>query len=61
VLGGQAVSLDERLDRAIDYALAPRPVTLPILAARIAWGLLSLGVIYAVAYYLAALLTPFGA
>ena len=59
------MSLDERLDRAIDYALAPRPVTLPILAARIAWGLLSLGVslgvIYAVAYYMAALLTPFGA
>ena len=34
---------------------------LPILAARIAWALLSLGVIYAVGYYLAALLTPFGA
>lgn len=55
------MNLDERLDRAIDYALAPRPVTLPILAARIAWALLSLGVIYAAAYYLAALLTPFGA
>mgnify|MGYP003464182333 CR=1 FL=1 len=55
------MNLAERLDRAIDYALAPRPVTLPILAVRIAWGLLSLGVIYAVGYYLAARLTPFGA
>ena len=50
------MNLDERIDRAIDYALAPRPVTLPIIAARIAWALLSLGVIYAVAYYMAALL-----
>jgi len=50
------VSLDERLDRAIDYALAPRPVTLPILAARIAWALLSVGVIYACAWLFASLI-----
>ena len=50
------MNLDERLDRAIDYAIAPRPVTLPILAARVAWALLSLAVIYAVGFYAAALI-----
>ena len=48
------MNLDERLDRAINRTLAT-------FAGRIAWALLSLAVIYAVAYYLAALLTPFGA
>lgn len=56
------MSLDERIGRAIDATIAPRvPVTPRIIAARLLWALLSLAVIYACGWYLAAILTPFGA
>ena len=48
------MTLDELIQRGIDR-------TLNSIIGRVVWALLSLGVIYAVGYYLAALLTPLGA
>ena len=46
------------MDRLIDQLINR---SLDSTAGRLVWALLSLAVIYAVGYYLAALLTPFGA
>lgn len=52
------MTTNERIGNAIDATIAPRvPVTPLIIAARLGWALLSLAVIYACAWFLAALLT----